>query len=125
MFDGISRSDPPASGSPSDGSPAGALTPEMQAFPLDGAGIHLRMDHREGRTRLTRLLQKAPMRALLPQVSAQEPPTACLTNTAGGLVGGDRFSITVEAGENAALLAMAQAAEKVYRSAGPDVRLDI
>ena len=78
-----------------------------------------------GTTRLADLAQAAPLRILFPRVPDDEPLTACLANTAGGIVGGDMLGVEVRAQENARLLAMGQAAEKVYRTAGPVARLDI
>jgi urease accessory protein len=78
-----------------------------------------------GTTRLDDLRQEAPLRVLFPHVPAGEPMTAALTNTAGGLVGGDALSVTVTAAEDSRLLAMAQAAEKVYRSTGADCRVEV
>jgi urease accessory protein len=72
---------------------------------------------REGRTRLADLYQRAPLRVLLPDVPAGEVPQAAVVNTGGGLVAGDRFGISARVGEGARALVMAQAAEKVYRSA--------
>lgn len=79
----------------------------------------------DGTTRLADLRQDAPLRLLFPRGPAGEPLTACLTNTAGGLVGGDRLGVRAVAEEGAALLVMAQAAEKVYRSLGPDCVLSV
>lgn len=75
-------------------------------------------------TRLDDLRQEAPLRVLFPRVPAEEPLTAAVTNTSGGLVGGDRLDLEIAAGPGTRLLAMAQAAEKVYRSLGPDVRVE-
>jgi urease accessory protein len=50
-------------------------------------------------------------------------PLAVYTNTAGGLVGGDRALIEITAGEDTALTVTAQAAEKVYRSLGLDTTI--
>jgi urease accessory protein len=50
---------------------------------------------------------------------------AVVVTTSGGLVGGDVLRIRVRAGPGAAALVTTQAAEKVYRSAGADVRLDV
>lgn len=78
-----------------------------------------------GATRLADLRQDAPLRLLFPRVPASEPLTACLTNTAGGLVGGDRLEVRAVAEDGAALQVMAQAAEKVYRSLGPDCVVEV
>ena len=46
--------------------------------------------------------------------------SAVLVNTAGGAAGGDRFDIEIEAGAGSHLTASTAAAEKIYRSHGPD-----
>ena len=65
-----------------------------------------------------RLYQQAPLRALFPRPERGEPFTAVLVNSSGGIVGGDRLEVTLEATESASLLVIGQAAEKVYRSTG-------
>ncbi|MEQ9642381.1 MAG: urease accessory protein UreD [Alphaproteobacteria bacterium] len=50
-------------------------------------------------------------------------PEAVLINTAGGLAGGDRIDIDIDVAEGASVVVTGQAAEKVYRSLGPDVRV--
>ena len=50
---------------------------------------------------------------------------AVLINTGGGVVGGDRLQVEVVAGPGTRLRATSQAAEKVYRSAGPACTLDV
>ena len=54
---------------------------------------------------------------------------AVLVNTAGGMTGGDRFDIDIAVGADARLIVTSAAAEKIYRSLGPDteavIRLDI
>ncbi len=75
-------------------------------------------------TRLDDLRQDAPLRVLFPHMPKDEPLTAVVTNTSGGLVGGDRLDLDITAGAGTRLLAMAQAAEKVYRSLGADVRVE-
>lgn len=77
-----------------------------------------------GVSRLADLYQGAPLRVLFPREPADEPFTAAIVNTAGGLVGGDRLEVSAEAGEGASLRCIAQAAEKVYRSLGPEVRVE-
>ena len=65
------------------------------------------------------------MRALFPRVPAGEVLEAVLINIGGGVVGGDRLEVEVVAGPGARLRATSQAAEKVYRSAGPASTLDV
>lgn len=51
--------------------------------------------------------------------------SAVLVNTAGGVAGGDRFSISIDAGQGTALTLTTAAAEKIYRSHGPDAMIDV
>jgi urease accessory protein len=51
--------------------------------------------------------------------------SAVLINTAGGVAGGDRFSVAVHAEPDARLTITTAAAEKVYRSHGPDSEIAI
>jgi len=80
---------------------------------------------KSGETRLDHLFQHDPLRVLFPTPTKDEPPCAILVTTSGGLVGGDRLDISVSAGPDTTVLAMAQAAEKIYRSAGEDSRIDV
>jgi urease accessory protein len=80
---------------------------------------------REGRARLSHLYQTDPLRVLFPDAPPGELPVAVLLTTSGGLVGGDRLTIDVDIGSGAAVHVTAQAAEKIYRSNGPDTALDI
>jgi urease accessory protein len=75
-------------------------------------------------SRLAGLYQRQPLRLMLPRVELDEPPLAVIVNCGGGLVGGDRLEIDIEVGAGAALRVTGQAAEKVYRSAGPETRVD-
>jgi len=60
------------------------------------------------------LRQSGALKLLFPRkVSGLE---AVMINTAGGITGGDRFSITAEAGEACHLTLTTQAAERVYRA---------
>jgi urease accessory protein len=81
--------------------------------------------HDAGIDRLADLHQVTPLRILFPHALPGDPLTAALVNTSGGLVGGDRLRVAVDIGPSAAALVCAQAAEKVYRSLGPDSRIDI
>lgn len=76
-----------------------------------------------GRTGLATVTQAAPYRLMTPMVERDEPPLAVAANVSGGVVGGDRLDLSLAVGPNAAVSAVGQAAEKVYRSAGPEARL--
>lgn len=72
-----------------------------------------------GASRLALLDQRAPLRVLFPEPHDPGVPLAVLVTTSGGLVGGDVLDVAISAGPGAAALVTTQAAEKVYRSAGP------
>ena len=82
-------------------------------------------DADSGRTRLREVYHTDPLRLLFPTPASGDPPTAVVVTTSGGLVGGDRLEIAATVGAGASALVTAQAAEKVYRSAGADVRVDV
>jgi urease accessory protein len=73
---------------------------------------------------LARIDQRAPCRVLLPRPAAGEPPLAVLVNISGGLCGGDRIAASVKVEAGAAATVVTQAAEKIYRSLGPETRVD-
>ena len=50
---------------------------------------------------------------------------AALVTTSGGLVGGDRIDVAASVDDGAAAVVTAQAAEKVYRSTGPDCHIAV
>jgi len=50
---------------------------------------------------------------------------AVLVNTAGGIAGGDHFAIDIAVGKAARLAVTSAAAEKVYRSLGPDAAVHL
>jgi urease accessory protein len=85
-------------------------------------------------TRRARVHEDGSLRVRFPNVApnASGAPNlleAVIVNTGGGMTGGDRFAIEFELGEGAGLIAGTAAAEKIYRSNGPDaemsVRLDV
>lgn len=80
---------------------------------------------RDGQTRLTSLYQHDPLRVLFPSPPPGELTTAALVTTSGGLVGGDELTVRVAADSGAQALVTAQAAEKIYRSAGADCRIEM
>ncbi len=61
---------------------------------------------------------------LFPRPAAGAAPLAVLVNISGGLAGGDRIDIAVRIGAGAAATVTTQAAEKIYRSLGPDARVE-
>lgn len=98
---------------------------------FDGPEIAVRgvadvsFEDRRGRTALATLFQHDPLRVLFPTPPSGELPTAVLVTTSGGLVGGDELTLRIAGGEGTRVLVTAQAAEKIYRSAGADCRIDM
>lgn len=78
----------------------------------------LAIRHQDGRSRLERLYQEGAAKIRLPNVPAGAPLEAVLINIAGGLTGGDRYSVDVEIGDRAGAVVTSQACEKIYRSSG-------
>jgi urease accessory protein len=79
---------------------------------------------KDGATRRRHLHESGSLRVRFPSPEG-EGLSAVLVNTAGGIAGGDRFDIEIEAGDGARLTLTTAAAEKVYRAAGPAAELNI
>jgi urease accessory protein len=86
--------------------------------------IGLGAEYGRGITRRARLHQAGGLRMHFPGARTRELQ-AVLINTAGGIAGGDRFDLDLAAGDDARLAVASAAAEKVYRSLGPDARIRI
>ncbi|WP_395021189.1 urease accessory protein UreD [Dongia sp.] len=78
-----------------------------------------------GATRLAHLHQAAPLRALFPETCRMDLPVVALTATCGGFTGGDCMSTAIGMGKGSKAMAIAQAAEKLYRSTGGETRIEI
>jgi urease accessory protein len=80
-------------------------------------------------SRRQRVHEAGSLRVRFPNSVNKATLDAVIVNTAGGMAGGDRFDIDVNLGAGARLSVTTAAAEKVYRSLGPDteiaVRLDL
>jgi urease accessory protein len=77
-----------------------------------------------GRTRRVRVYEDGSLRVRFPN-GAPESLEAVIVNTGGGMTGGDRFAIELAVGEGASLIAGTAAAEKIYRSNGPNVEMTV
>ena len=77
-----------------------------------------------GKTRRGRLHEAGSLRVRCPGAPAAELE-AVLINTAGGVAGGDRFTLDITAGDDTRLVVTTAAAEKVYRTLGPDSTIDV
>lgn len=75
-----------------------------------------------GRSRRTQVYEDGALRVRFPNGEDLE---AMIVNTAGGMTGGDRFSLSFTARPNSALTVTTAAAEKVYRSLGDDTIVDV
>ena len=73
-----------------------------------------------GESRRRWVHEAGSLRVRFPNASSKTTLDAVLVNTAGGMTGGDRFDIDVSVGAGARLTVTTAAAEKVYRSLGPD-----
>lgn len=106
--------------------PASGLPHFTRAQSVSGAA-RISFKSEGGESRLADLYQHAPCRFLFPHVESDEPAQAVLLTTSGGLTGGDRLSVDIEAGSNTCVTVTTQAAEKLYKAAEgeDDVRVDI
>jgi urease accessory protein len=82
-----------------------------------------------GGSRRGRVHEAGSLRVRFPNGDRHTALDAVMVNTAGGMTGGDRFDIDISVGDAASLTLTTAAAEKIYRSLGPDteigVKLDI
>ena len=77
-----------------------------------------------GRTRRTHVHEDGSLRVRFPNAPA-DMLEAVIVNTGGGMTGGDRFAVEIALAEGARLVAGTAAAEKIYRSTGPDAEMDV
>ena len=77
----------------------------------------------DGVTRRTRVAEAGSLRVRFP--NTQDGLEAVIVNTGGGMTGGDAFTVDIDAGEGAHLVAGTAAAEKIYRSIGPDTAMNV
>jgi urease accessory protein len=77
-----------------------------------------------GATRRRRVAEEGPLRVRFPGPKSADL-TAVLVNTAGGIAGGDRLEVDMTAGAGARLIVTTAAAEKVYRTLGPESVIDV
>jgi urease accessory protein len=77
-----------------------------------------------GRTRRKLVHEDGSLRVRFPN-AAPEALEAVIVNTGGGMTGGDRFAIEIALEQGSSLIAGTAAAEKVYRSNGPDAEMTV
>ncbi len=90
----------------------------------DGAA-EVAFARRGAATYVARLYHRAPCRVEFPHAATGEPHLAMLLNTAGGLTGGDRVAVAVTAEAASSATITTAAAEKIYRSLGPECGVDV
>jgi len=92
----------------------------LDAAPQRARGrLVLRVKADRGQTRLQDVRQEGSFRLLFPRQHDKSVEAVTL-NTAGGITGGDHFSIDAEALAHTDLTLTTQAAERVYRAVGPE-----
>jgi urease accessory protein len=79
----------------------------------------------DGVSRRTRVHEAGSLRVRFPNGERRGTLDAVLVNTAGGMTGGDRVDIDVTVGAGARLTVTTAAAEKIYRSLGPDTEIAV
>lgn len=80
---------------------------------------------RAGASRLARVHEAGSLRVRFPNSHDAGHLDAVIVNTAGGMTGGDKFSLGVTVGADAKLTVTTAAAEKIYRSLGPDTDISV
>jgi urease accessory protein len=102
-----------------------AAAVEQDTFAANRASgrIALAVAAARGRTLRRQVHESGSLRVRFPNADAGLE--AVLVNTGGGITGGDRFTIDVDVGEGAQLLVSTAAAEKIYRSTGPDAEIAV
>jgi urease accessory protein len=78
-----------------------------------------------GQSRRARVHEAGSLRVRFPNAVDAAQLEAVMVNTAGGMTGGDHFDVEVDVGAGARLCLTSAAAEKVYRSLGPDTQVSV
>lgn len=87
--------------------------------------IALSVRHVAGGSRPGRVHEAGMLRVRFPNAALRGTLDAVIVNTAGGLAGGDRAEIAMTAAAGAQLTVTTAAAEKIYRSLGPDTQIAV
>src|ERR671931_545374 len=77
-----------------------------------------------GATRRERVAEQGSLRVRFPGPTPRALD-AVIVNTAGGVAGGDHLEVDVRVGADAHLAVTTAAAEKIYRSLGPEAVVDL
>ena len=103
-----------------------STTSSSETFAANRATGHigLTVAAHDGITRRARVHEDGSLRVRFPNATP-EALEAVIVNTGGGMTGGDRFTVEMTVGAGASLIAGTAAAEKIYRSTGPDAEMDV
>jgi urease accessory protein len=105
--------------------PAVAMTPDDVFLANRAVGrIKLAVGTSDGASRRRHVAEDGSLRVRFPTPQASDLE-AVIVNTAGGIAGGDRHELNISVQENAQLVVTTAAAEKIYRSLGPDAEIDV
>jgi urease accessory protein len=96
--------------------PSAAPSDTAAALPRAEGEAALSFKRRGAATAVDRLYQSGVLRLRLPRAEPGDPPEAVLLNTAGGITGGDRLTVSLRWAAGTAAAVTGQAAERVYRS---------
>jgi urease accessory protein len=105
---------------------AAALHSNAEIFAANRARGHIALGvaASASRTRRTHVHEDGSLRVRFPNAPA-DMLEAVIVNTGGGMTGGDRFAVEIALAKGARLVAGTAAAEKIYRSTGPDAEMDV
>ncbi|MFL5061762.1 MAG: urease accessory protein UreD [Xanthobacteraceae bacterium] len=104
--------------------PAAADQADVFAANRARGRIALTVAAADGTTHRSRIVEDGSLRVRFPGPTSPDLE-AVIVNTAGGIVGGDRLDVSVAVGEGARLVVTTAAAEKIYRSLGPDAAIHL
>jgi len=102
----------PPESAPESSLPASPPTARVRA----SLRLAFQFDHEEGRTRLAASRQEPPLRVVRAFEHADGAAMVHLHNVSGGLLGGDRLSLSVEAGPKASVQITTTGATRIYRA---------
>jgi urease accessory protein len=101
-----------------------AVVPLVALAPRSEGALRLGFKRRGPASVLDNLFQSGCLRARMLRPDPSRPSEAVLLNTAGGLTGGDRLSLTIAWGVDTHAAVTTQACEKIYRAAGDEARVE-
>jgi len=102
--------------------PTYTSTPRLER--VEGV-VRIAVHRTGGVSRLATNYQAGGTRVRYPRSRANAPLEAVLLNTAGGLTGGDRLSVSVAADSCASAVVTTQAAERIYRRPAGDAAAEV